>query len=144
MEHINLFEQNKKRKIGYILLTILIATVFTLLPLLLSGCDFSDIFSETKGIEVKEEKLITSWEAIIGDNLFPILRVQIKNTSGSTKKVICNVNFYADGALLSSDSSTIVTLAPGDETYIYAQSNKGYRAWSTHEYSYKITGWTIY
>lgn len=86
MEHINLFEQNKKRKIGYILLTILIATVFTLLPLLLSGCDFLDIFSETKGIEVKEEKLITSWEAIIGDNLFPILRVQIKNTSNSTKK----------------------------------------------------------
>lgn len=113
------------------------------MPLLLSGCDFLDIFSETKGIEVKEEKLITSWEAIIGDNLFPILKVKIKNTSNSTKKVIYNVNFYADGALLSSDSSTIVTLAPGDETYIYAQSNKGYRAWSTHEYSYKITGWTI-
>lgn len=75
MKHINLFEQNKKRKIGYILLTVLIATVFTLLLLLLSGCDFLDIFSETKGIEVKEEKLITSWEAIIGDNLFPILRV---------------------------------------------------------------------
>lgn len=97
------------------------------------------------GIEIVEEHLVTNpYYAIIGNNLYPIVVVKVKNTSNTTKKVSFEANFYADGNLLGSDQASFVTLAPGDEAFLHAQSNKGYRAWSSHEYSYKITKWHVY
>ena len=97
------------------------------------------------GIEIVEEHLVTNpYYTIIGNNLYPIVVVKVKNTSNTTKKVSFEANFYADGNLLGSGQASFVTLAPGDEAFLHAQSNKGYRAWSSHEYSYKITKWHVY
>ena len=49
-----------------------------------------------------------------------------------------------DGNLLGSDQASYITLAPGDEAFLHAQSDRGYRMWSSHEYSYKITKWHVY
>ena len=77
-------------------------------------------------------------------NLYPILLVKVKNNSSSTKKVSFEANFYADGQLLGEDQADYVTLAPGDEAVLMAQSDRGYKAWTQHEYSYKITKWWIF
>lgn len=101
--------------------------------------------SSMGGIEILEEQLVTNpYYAMIGDNLYPIVVVKVKNTSNTTRKVSFDVNFYADGNLLGSDQANFVTLAPGDEAFLHAQSDKGYRAWSSYEYTYKITKWHIY
>lgn len=97
------------------------------------------------GIEIVGEQLVTDpYYTTIGDYLYPIVVVKVKNTLNTTKKVSFEANFYADGNLLGSDQASYVTLAPGDEAFLHAQSDKGYRAWSSHEYSYKITKWHVY
>lgn len=101
--------------------------------------------SSMKGIEVLEEQLVTNpYYAMIGNNLYPIVVVKVKNTSNTTKKISFEANFYADGKLLGDGQANYITLAPGDEAFLHAQSDKGYRAWSSHAYSYKITKWHIY
>lgn len=97
------------------------------------------------GIDIIGEQLVTDpYYTVIGDNLYPIVVVKVKNTSNTTKKVSFEANFYADGNLLGSDQASYVTLAPGDEAFLHAQSDRGYRMWSSHEYSYKITKWHVY
>ncbi|MFR5833266.1 MAG: FxLYD domain-containing protein [Acutalibacteraceae bacterium] len=97
------------------------------------------------GIKIVEEQLITEpYYTMIGNNLYPIVVVKVKNTSNKPKKVSFEVNFYADGKLLGDGLSEHITLAPGDEAFIHAQSDKGYRAWSSHDYSYKITKWYVF
>lgn len=97
------------------------------------------------GIEIVGEQLVTDpYYTTIGDYLYPIVVVKVKNTSNTTKKVSFEANFYADGNLLGSDQASFVTLAPGDEAFLHAQSDRGYRMWSSHEYSYKITKWHVY
>lgn len=97
------------------------------------------------GIEIVGEQLVTDpYYTTIGDYLYPIVVVKVKNTSNTTKKVSFEANFYADGNLLGSDQASYVTLAPGDEAFLHAQSDRGYRMWSSHEYSYKITKWHVY
>lgn len=97
------------------------------------------------GIEIVGEQLVTDpYYTVIGDNLYPIVVVKVKNTSNTTKKVSFEANFYADGNLLGSDQASYITLAPGDEAFLHAQSDRGYRMWSSHEYSYKITKWHVY
>ena len=64
--------------------------------------------------------------------------------NNTTKKVSFEANFYADGNLLGSGLSDFVTLAPGDEAIIKAQSDKGYLLLRSHEYTYKITKWNVY
>ena len=97
------------------------------------------------GISVLEEQLVTDViYTVIGNNLYPILLVKVKNNSSSTKKVSFGANFYADGQLLGEDQADYVTLAPGDEAVLMAQSDRGYKAWTQHEYSYKITKWWIF
>lgn len=98
----------------------------------------------TQGIEVISETLVTTpYYAAINGYLYPILLVKVKNTSNVTKKVSFEANFYADGNLLGSDLSEFVTLAPGDEAVIKAQSDKGYLLLRSHEYTYKITKWNV-
>lgn len=97
------------------------------------------------GIEIIEEQLVTNpLYAIEGNYLYPIIVIKVKNTSSVNKKVSFEANFYADGNLLGSDQADYVTLTPGDETYLKAQSDNGYLAWKTYEYSYKITKWWIF
>lgn len=97
------------------------------------------------GIEIVGEQLATDpYYTTIGDYLYPIVVVKVKNTSNTTKKVSFEANFYADGNLLGSDQASYITLAPGDEAFLHAQSDRGYRMWSSHEYSYKITKWHVY
>ena len=99
----------------------------------------------TQGIEVISETLVTTpYYAAINGYLYPILLVKVKNTSNATKKVSFEANFYADGNLLGSGLSDFVTLAPGDEAIIKAQSDKGYLLLRSHEYTFKITHWNIY
>lgn len=99
----------------------------------------------TQGIEVISETLVTTpYYAAINGYLYPILLVKVKNTSNATKKVSFEANFYADGNLLGSGLSEFVTLAPGDEAIIKAQSDKGYLLLRSHEYTYKITQWNVY
>ena len=99
----------------------------------------------TQGIEVISETLVTTpYYAAINGYLYPILLVKVKNTSNVTKKVSFEANFYADGNLLGSGLSDFVTLAPGDEAVIKAQSDKGYLLLRSHEYTYKITQWKVY
>ena len=99
----------------------------------------------TQGIEVISETLVTApYYAAINGYLYPILLVKVKNTSNTTKTVSFEANFYADGNLLGSGLSDFVTLAPGDEAVIKAQSDKGYLLLRSHEYTYKITKWNIY
>lgn len=99
----------------------------------------------TQGIEVISETLVTTpYYAAINGYLYPILLVKVKNTSNVTKKVSFEANFYADGNLLGSGLSDFVTLAPGDEAVIKAQSDKGYLLLTSHEYTYKITKWNVY
>ena len=99
----------------------------------------------TQGIEVISETLVTTpYYAAINGYLYPILLVKVKNTSNVTKKVSFEANFYADGNLLGSGLSDFVTLAPGDEAIIKAQSDKGYILLRSHEYTFKITKWNIY
>lgn len=99
----------------------------------------------TQGIEVISETLVTTpYYAAINGYLYPILLVKVKNTSNVTKKVSFEANFYADGNLLGSGLSEFVTLAPGDEAVIKAQSDKGYLLLRSHEYTYKITQWKVY
>lgn len=99
----------------------------------------------TQGIEVISETLVTTpYYAAINGYLYPILLVKVKNTSNATKKVSFEANFYADGNLLGSGLSDFVTLAPGDEAVIKAQSDKGYLLLTSHEYTYKITKWNVY
>lgn len=99
----------------------------------------------TQGIEVISETLVTTpYYAAINGYLYPILLVKGKNTSNVTKKVSFEANFYADGNLLGSGLSDFVTLAPGDEAVIKAQSDKGYLLLTSHEYTYKITKWNVY
>ena len=98
-----------------------------------------------QGIEVISETLVTTpYYAAINGYLYPILLVKVKNTSNVTKKVSFEANFYADGNLLGSGLSEFVTLAPGDEAVIKAQSDKGYLLLRNHEYTYKITQWKVY
>lgn len=130
------FERRKKVIIAVV--TIVIA-VFIVITIAVS------LGNSMKGIDILEEQLVTHpYYAMIGDNLYPIVVVKVKNTSNKTKKVSFEANFYADGNLLGSDQAKYVTLAPGDEAFLHAQSDKGYRAWSSHEYSYKITKWHVY
>lgn len=80
------------------------------------------------GIEIVGEQLVTDpYYTVIGDNLYPIVIVKVKNTSNTTKKVSFEANFYADGNLLGSDQASYITLAPGDEAFLHAQSDRGYR-----------------
>ena len=77
------------------------------------------------GIEIVGEQLVTDpYYTVIGDNLYPIVVVKVKNTSNTTKKVSFEVNFYADGNLLGSDQASYITLAPGDEAFLHAQSDR--------------------
>lgn len=99
----------------------------------------------TQGIEVISETLVTTpYYAAINGYLYPILLVKVKNTSNVTKKVSFEANFYADGNLLGSGLANFVTLAPGDEAILEAQSDKGYLLLTSHEYTYKITRWKVY
>lgn len=99
----------------------------------------------TQGIEVISETLVTTpYYAAINGYLYPILLVKVKNTSNVTKKVSFEANFYADGDLLGSGLANFVTLAPGDEAVLEAQSDKGYLLLTSHEYTYKITQWKVY
>lgn len=99
----------------------------------------------TQGIEVISETLVTTpYYAAINGYLYPILLVKVKNTSNTTKTVSFEANFYADGNLLGSGLANFVTLAPGDEAIIKAQSDKGYLLLRSHEYTFKITKWNIY
>ncbi len=99
----------------------------------------------TNGIKIRQEQLITDVRyTVIGNNLFPIVVVEVENTSTSTKNVSFEVNFYADGSLLGEDQASYVTLAPGDSAFLHAQSDKGYSAWTQHDYSYEITKWWVY
>lgn len=130
----NLFRHLKKLVCCFLLVT-LVGTMFVTLV----ACDSGN------GIEIIEEELVTDARyAVIGYNLYPILVVKVKNISSATKNVSFEVNFYADGNLLGSGTASFVTLASGDETYMDAQSNKGYAAWTDHDYTYKITKWTVY
>ena len=50
------------------------------------------------GIEIVGEQLVTDpYYTTIGDYLYPIVVVKVKNTSNTTKKVSFEANFYADG-----------------------------------------------
>lgn len=132
----------KKQKIIFIVTA---AVCLIILLYMLTNTAMCDTSPSMKGIAVVEEQLVTDYRyAIIGDSLFPILVVKVKNNSASTKKVSFEANFYADGALLGEDQASFVTLEPGDEAFLHAQSDKGYKVWTQHEYSYKITKWWIY
>lgn len=128
-----------------IILILTAAVCLIILIYLLTNTAMCDTSPSMKGIEVVEEKLVTdAVYTIIGESLYPILLVKVKNNSSSTKKVSFEANFYADGQLLGNDQANYVTLEPGDEAILQAQSDKGYKFWTQHEYSYKITKWWIY
>ena len=132
----------KKQKIIFIVTAIVALIVIIYLLSNMSTCSTS---TSLKGISVVEEELITDLNyAVIGESLYPILLVKVKNTSSTTKKVSFEANFYADGELLGDDQASFVVLAPGDEAILKAQSNRGYKFWTQHEYSYKITKWWIF
>lgn len=104
------------------------------------------LIPNTNGIDVQQERLITdnTLETVVGNNMFPVLAVTVKNTSSVTKKVSFEANFYADGELLGSGYADYVTLAPGDTATLKAQSDHGFVAWAQKEYTYKITQWHVY
>ncbi len=59
------------------------------------------------GIEIVGEQLVTDpYYTTIGDYLYPIVVVKVKNTSNTTKKVSFEANFYADGNLLGMPPAT--------------------------------------
>lgn len=132
----------KKQKIIFIVTAIVALIVIIYLLSNMSTCSTS---TSLQGISVVEEELVTDLNyAVIGESLYPILLVKVKNTSSTTKKVSFEANFYADGELLGDDQASYVVLAPGDEAILKAQSNRGYKFWTQHEYSYKITKWWIF
>ncbi len=133
-------EKNKKVIFVVIAIVALIVIIY-----LLSNASMCSTSTSLNGISVLEEQLVTDViYTVIGNNLYPILLVKVKNNSSSTKKVSFEANFYADGQLLGEDQADYVTLAPGDEAVLMAQSDRGYKAWTQHEYSYKITKWWIF
>ena len=124
--------RNKKIAVAIVAAVIVVALVI-IIAVSVGG-------NSMNGIEIVGEQLVTDpYYTTIGDYL-----VKVKNTSNTTKKVSFEANFYADGNLLGSDQASFVTLAPGDEAFLHAQSDRGYRMWSSHEYSYKITKWHVY
>ena len=128
----------KRKRIMIIAAVCLISVV--IMAIAIPNCE-----GGTQGIEVISETLVTTpYYAAINGYLYPILLVKVKNTSNVTKKVSFEANFYADGNLLGSGLSDFVTLAPGDEAVIKAQSDKGYLLLRSHEYTYKITQWKVY
>lgn len=130
-------EARKKKIIAAVVIIAVVIGIIVLVSILLGD--------STNGIDIVEEQLVTDPRyTIIGNNLYPIVLVKVKNTSNETKKVSFEANFYADGNLLGSDQANYVTLAPGDEAILQAQSDNGYVAWSSHNYTYKITKWWIY
>lgn len=132
----------KKQKIIFIVTAIVALIVIIYLLSNMSTCSTS---TSLQGISVVEEELVTDLNyAVIGESLYPILLVKVKNTSSTTKKVSFEANFYADGELLGDDQASFVVLAPGDKAILKAQSNRGYKFWTQHEYSYKITKWWIF
>lgn len=132
----------KKQKIIFIVTAIVALIVIIYL---LSNASMCSTSTSLKGISVVEEELVTDLNyAVIGESLYPILLVKVKNTSSTTKKVSFEANFYADGELLGDDQASYVVLALGDEAILKAQSNRGYKFWTQHEYSYKITKWWIF
>ncbi len=132
----------KKQKIIFIFTAIVALIVIIYL---LSNASMCSTSTSLQGISVVEEELVTDLNyAVIGESLYPILLVKVKNTSSTTKKVSFEANFYADGELLGDDQASFVVLAPGDEAILKAQSNRGYKFWTQHEYSYKITKWWIF
>ena len=129
-----------KRKRIMIIAAVCLISVVVIMAIAIPNCE-----GGTQGIEVISETLVTTpYYAAINGYLYPILLVKVKNTSNATKKVSFEANFYADGNLLGSGLSDFVTLAPGDEAIIKAQSDKGYLLLRSHEYTYKITNWNIY
>ena len=129
--------RNKKIAVAIVAAVIVVALVI-IIAVSVGG-------NSMNGIEIVEEQLVTDpYYTTIGDYLYPIVVVKVKNTSNTTKKVSFEANFYADGNLLGSDQASYITLAPGDEAFLHAQSDRGYRMWSSHEYSYKITKWHVY
>lgn len=130
-------EARKKKIIAAVVIIAVVVGIIVLVSVLLGD--------STNGIDIVEEQLVTDpLYAIVGNNLYPIVVVKVKNTSNATKKVSFEANFYADGNPLGSGQASYITLAPGDESFLHAQSDKGYRAWSSHEYSYKITKWYVF
>ena len=128
--------------VGFVLSAIVALIVIIYL---LSNASMCSTSTSLKGISVVEEELVTDLNyAVIGESLYPILLVKVKNTSSTTKKVSFEANFYADDELLGDDQASYVVLAPGDEAILKAQSNRGYKFWTQHEYSYKITKWWIF
>jgi hypothetical protein len=123
---------------------IAIVAVAVILAIIIIPQISGDNSNSSNGISIVQEELITSYHAIEGNHLFPILAIKVKNTSKKTKKVSFEANFYADDNLLGSAQADYVTLAPGDETILFAQSDKGYVAWSSHQYTYKITKWWVF
>lgn len=124
---------------------IMIIAAVCLISVVIMAIAISNCGGGTQGIEVISETLVTTpYYAAINGYLYPILLVKVKNTSNVTKKVSFEANFYADGNLLGSGLSDFVTLAPGDEAVIKAQSDKGYLLLTSHEYTYKITKWNVY
>lgn len=128
--------QNKKKWLIVAGVALAIVLVIVFIPQLTGGGH--------NGITVEQEEFVTDIRALNGNYIFPILALKVKNTSLSTKKVSVEANFYADGNLLGSGLARYVTLASGDETVIYVQSDKGYGFWTTHQYTYKITKWWIF
>ncbi|MCH5152171.1 MAG: hypothetical protein J1F65_05910 [Clostridiales bacterium] len=105
---------------------------------------FSD-GSSSDGIKIVEEKLVTTGLQVVkGNYIFPIVSIRVKNTSSVAKNVSFEVNFYANGELLSSDQAEYITLAPGDEATLMAQSSYGIFIGTQTQYTYKITKWWIY
>lgn len=130
----------RKKKIITVLVIIAVVVGIIIFVSILLG-------DSTNGIDIVEEHLITDIRYAFEDNhLYPILLLKVKNTSNTTKKVSFEVNFYADGKLLGDGWASFITLAPGDESFIDAQSDTGYGGMQAynHEYTYKITKWHIY
>ncbi len=120
--------------------------------IVLAFCMIYSIFApnssnEPRGIKVVEEQIVTSrYYAEKNNYIYPIVLIEIENTSNTMKKVSVEINFYVDGELLGSDLSDFVTLMPGDKTTLKAQSDKGYYYLygKDKEYTYKITKWSVY
>lgn len=129
-----------KRKRIMIIAAVCLISVVVIMAIAIPNCE-----GGTQGIEVISETLVTTpYYAAINGYLYPILLVKVKNTSNTTKTVSFEANFYADGNLLGSGLANFVTLAPGDEAILEAQSDKGYLLLRSHEYTYKITQWKVY
>lgn len=134
------YEQHKKAIYIAIVIVVIIATILTVV------FSLPTVGRALKGIEIVEEAIVTNpYYCAINDYVYPIVILKIKNNSLRTKKVSFEVNIYADGELLGSDQSSYVTLAAGDESYIHAQSDRGYfiAYYNAHEYTYKITRWWV-